>query len=69
MTVQELIEESEEIEQLCALLIEKSNLSLIYDEDDIEYIDEETLNLIVKHHEVKTKTGSKKRYLVVSVDD
>lgn len=69
MTVQELIEESEELEPLCALLIEKANVSFVYDENDIEFVDWKTLNLPVKHYEIKTKPGTKKRYLKVKVDD
>ena len=69
MTVQELIEELEELDPLTAVLIESCVGNFIYDEDDIEFIDEETLALSVKHYEVESKNGIKNRCLLVTIDD
>lgn len=68
MTIQELIEELEEIEDLDAVLISKNGYCEIYEGDDIEFIDEETLNLLVKHYGIQAKNCKRCKYRIVNIE-
>ena len=68
MTIQELIEELEEIEDLDVVLISKNGYCEIYEGEDIEFIDEETLNLLVKHYGIRVKNSKRRRYRIVVIE-
>lgn len=55
MTVQELIESLEELEELDVVTVEHNGRCGRYEGEDIEFIDETILNSIVQHYEVHDK--------------
>lgn len=55
MTVQELIEELEEIEDLDVVLINTNGVCGIYEDEDINFIDDETLKLLVKRYDFRVE--------------
>lgn len=56
MTVRDLIEEIEEVDDLDVVIIKRNELCSMYEEEDIEFIDDETLDLFVKHHNLYSET-------------
>lgn len=68
MTVQELIESLEEVEYLNVVLITKNKCCEFYESEDIEFIDEETLNLEVKHYEFKTEKRGRRKCRMVDIE-
>lgn len=67
MTVQELIEQLTEIEGLDAVVIEKDKRCEGYEGEEIDFIDEDKLNLIVKDHKLRIDRvrRRKRRILIV----
>lgn len=68
MTIQELIEELEEIEELDVVSIHKNGILSIYEGEDIEFIDNEMLDLSVKHYGVRSKDVKRRKYRVVDIE-
>lgn len=68
MTVLELIEELEEVEDLDVVLISKDGVCHIYEGDDIDFIDYDILNLPVKDYEVQLRTNKKHKYRLVNIE-
>ena len=56
MTVQELIEELTEIEELNVVYISKDGCGYLYENEDIDTIEEEQLKLHVIDYDVTVKT-------------
>lgn len=68
MTVQELIEELTELEDLDTIYINKDGCCEIYEDGEIDFIDEETLNLIVISYDVRVQSGEGREYRVVDIE-
>lgn len=68
MTIQELIEELEEIEELDVVSIHKNGVLSIYEGEDIEFIDNEMLDLSVKHYDICLRAGKRRKYRVVDIE-
>lgn len=65
MSLQELIESEEEIDDLDIVIINKDECSEIYEGYDIEYINEATLKLLVKYSNVRyEKRGRRTRRIL-----
>lgn len=68
MTVQELIEELTELEDLDTVYINRNRCCEIYEDGEIDFIDEETLNLIVISYDVRVQSGEGREYRVVEIE-
>jgi hypothetical protein len=55
MTIEELISDHEEVEDLDVVLITKNRVCEIYEGEDINFIDEDTLGLEVKKYTYATR--------------
>ena len=68
MTVMELIEELTEIDELDMIFISKNEKRTeVYEGEEIDFIDEETLKLTVKDYGIRSKFGKKCRYRIVDI--
>lgn len=68
MTVLELIEELTELEDLDTIYINKNRCCEIYEDGEIDFIDEETLNLTVISYDVRVQSGEGREYRVVEIE-
>lgn len=68
MTVQELIEELTELDDLDTIYINKDGCCEIYEGEEIDFIDEETLNLSVINYDIRVEGSKKRKYRVVDID-
>lgn len=67
ISVAELIEKLEEVEDLNVVLISANGVCGIYENEDIEFIDEETLKLPVKRYDFQVENYKKHRCRIVDI--
>lgn len=68
MTVQELIEKFTELEELNVVFINQNGrCGHIYENDDIDSIDEEQLKLQVEHYDYLEKQFKKRKIRIVDI--
>ena len=68
MTVLELIEELEELDKLDMIVLSKNRRCKIYTGEEIDFIDEETLNLQVNDYGIRAQNSKESKYRIVSIE-
>ena len=67
MTIQKLIEDLEELDDLDGVYIHEDGKLMVYEGDDIEFIHEDVLDLVVKHHKVNASYVAKHKHYTVEI--